>query len=204
MNISDNGDIIEATTATNVDSSDSDIVCATPQKLKKCRKHKLKVKEKNESLEESLKLISRYKVEKTIVGSVNYNKPYIYLNIKEIHHLSRQNSFLKHNNVHVVGFYKFHPLFGQILTDYKKRFCKNNILKTDFKLLNGSPIEDNLISAYGSIEFQISHQKNQPVFIVKFFRTENEGYFKHYIESLKFSRNFVPRCYFEQIQLTSC
>lgn len=189
-------DIIAATPFADTVASDNDIVNATPEKFaKKSWKNSVKVKrkiEKNteETLVGCLKLVDKYKIHETAVGSVHYNKPYIYFDIKEIREFTNQ-TVLKHNNVHLIGIYKFDSKFGQILSN-SQEIDFNGIIELNFKLLTDIPVEENVISVYGSIEYE-----NHPVLLVKFFRTENAGYLKQYKESLKFVRNFVPRCYFE-------
>lgn len=200
MDIFNDSDIIEATPLTNVDPNENDIVNPTPEKSTKKRrqrkpKHQIE-KDCAETLEENLKLISRFAVQETTCGSVQYNKPFIYFDIKEIKQLSTKN-ILKHNNVHLVGFYEYHHHLGQILTAVKNGYDCDNILKLDFTLTSENPIELNVISVYGSVEMKLFD--NTHVLIVKFFRTENEAYYRQYKDSLKYTRSFIPRCFFETL-----
>lgn len=192
----DSDDIIEATPFTDTVSVDTDIVNATPQKFpKKCRKNCLKIKRKiqnnTRTLEGCLKFVDKYKIQESVGGSVHYNKPYIYFDIEEIRQFINQNIILKHNNVHLVGIYKFDFKLGQILS-IGRELDINGIIELNFKLLTDMPVEENVLSVYGSVEYE-----EHPILLVKFFRTENEGYFKQYKESLRLVRNFVPRCYFQ-------
>lgn len=200
MDIFNDSDIIEGTPLTNLDPNENDIVNQTPEKsTKKHRQRRPKSKHPTEkyctkTLEENLKLISRFAVQETTCGSVQYNKPFIFFDIKEIKQLSTKN-ILKHNNVHLVGFYEYHHNLGQILTTDKNVYDSDNILKLDFTLTSEKPIEHNVISVYGSVEVKVFDDIH--VLIVKFFRTENEAYYRQYKDNLKYTRSFIPRCFFE-------
>lgn len=202
MNISPNdSDIIEATPS-NVSLNDSEIIYATPVKVsKKPRKAKSKKSEANcftTQKHECWNFVNQ-KIHETAFGSVHYNKPFVYYEISEIIRLFNQNRFLKHNNVHLLGFYRYDPEIGHILSDNKIAF--GSFVKLDLKVINDSPVENNLLSAYGSIEVIFNGCKKHLIFALKFFRTENDGYYNQYKEKLKLVRNFVPSCYFEQIVL---
>lgn len=197
MDFFNDSDFIEATPLTNRDPTENDIVNPTPEKSTRKRQHKAKTKFKTdkritETLEEQLNLINTFAIQETVCGSVQYNKPYIYFDIIEIKKFLLKN-ILKHNNVHLVGFYKYNHNNGQILTAVKNVYdC--DFLKLDFTLTTEKPVEDNVISVYGSVEVRLP---NDIVLIVNFFRMENEAYYKQYKDNLKFIRNFIPKCYFD-------
>lgn len=176
--------------------NDPDIVDATPEKItKNRRKKKLKMRHKIETtktLEEFLELEKKYRLYKIGSGS-EYNNPYVYFDIKEIRQFTNQNRVLKFNNILLIGFYQIDSKFGKILSD-SQEIDVDNMIKLDFKLSSDKPIERSVLSVYGAIEYE-----PHPVLLVQFFRTENEGYMEQSKETLKFVRNFVPRCCFEVI-----
>lgn len=147
-----------------------------------------------ETLENFLNLEDKYEVyERAAEFDVPDSEPYIYFDINEIRWFTNQKSLLKHNNIHLLGFYKVNSKFGEVLSNYPE-IDGDNIIELKFE--SDMPnIEEEVISAYGSI----IHDPH-PILVVDFFRPEDKAYLRQYRESLKFIRNFVPRCYFEVMQ----
>lgn len=175
-----------------------DVIDATPEKNPKEREKKLGLRHTNkntaETLEKCLHLQDKYRIYETAMGSA-CNNPYVYFDIHEITEFTNQHRVLKYNNIFLMGYYKFDSRFGKILTDSQES-DDGSIINLDFKLSSEiMPIENSVISAYGSIEYD-----PQPILLVNFFRRE-EGYHKQYQETLKFVRNFIPRCSFDVISI---